>query len=316
MSSVAACLSDPLFFQLRHTLWKYVEPALAQLVVAVGGEGSKYWALVSQVLPSSASNFLDGSAFSPANEFKIKLGKVVLKMISRVRTDVFMELTKVDKLSDTLSKADVLRANAHTNAGRIFATPLCFDLPFVLTNEQYLAWCRSFFGLPPASTIGNHVEQKGFDCPVQKCLAVHRCKSQFLDADGCHAAHCPAAHGGMMKKHNFITRVLARAGKDTGLNVRVEPDTHSLLLGEFSKSDCRRIFPKQVSKNYREKFDEVVAAADFVASAACSLPVEAKRALVQAKVDALPEVKRDDVTGLRIDISLENETTGETWWVT
>jgi len=315
LSSVAACLSDPLFFQLRHTLWKYVEPALAQLVVAVGGEGSKYWALVSQVLPSSASNFLDGSAFSPANDFKIKLGKVVLKMISRVRTDSFMELTKVDKLSDTLSKADVLRANAHTNAGRIFATPLCFDLPFVLTNEQYLAWCRSFFGLPPASTIGNHVEQKGFDYPVQKCLAVHRCKSQFLDADGCHAAaHCPAAHGALMKKHNFITRVLARAGKDTGLNVRVEPDTHSLLLGEFSKSDCRRIFPKQVSKNYRERFDEVVAAADFVASTACSLPDEAKRALVQAKVDALPEVKRDDVTGLRIDISLENETTGETWW--
>ena len=85
--SVAACLSDPLFFQLRHTLWKYVEPALAQVVVAVGGEGSKYWALASQVLPSSASSFLDGSVFSPANEFKIKLGKVVLKMISRVRTD-------------------------------------------------------------------------------------------------------------------------------------------------------------------------------------------------------------------------------------
>ena len=57
----------------------------------------------------------------------------------------------------------------------------------------------------------------------------------------------------------------------------------------------------------------MVAAADFVASAACPLPDEAKRALVQAKVDALPEVKRDDVTGLRIDISLENETTGETW---
>ena len=102
----------------------------------------------------------------------------------------------------------------------VFATPLCFDLPFVLTNEQYLAWCRAFLGLPPASTIGNHIEQKGFDYPVQKCLAVHRCGSQFLDADGCHAAaHCPAAGAARMKKHNFVGRVLARAAKAAGLSV-------------------------------------------------------------------------------------------------
>ena len=211
LSSVAACLSDPLFFQLRHSLPKFVEPALARLVTAVGGVGSKYWTLVSQVLPSSVSLFLDGSVFSPLSEFKVKIGKVVLKLLSRINTDRFMALTKVDKLSESLSKADVLRANAHTNAGRIFATPLCFDLPFVLTNEQYLSWCRSFLGLPPASTIGNHMEQTGFDYPVQKCLAIHPCKSQFLDADGCHAAaRCPATSSARMKKHNFITRVLER----------------------------------------------------------------------------------------------------------
>jgi hypothetical protein len=126
--------------------------------------------------------------------FKVKLGKVVLKALSRIQTDKFLALTKVDNISNNLSKADVLRANAHTHAGRIFSTPLCFALPFVLTNEQYLAWARSFLGLPPASTIGNHAEQKGFDYPVQKCLAVHRGKSQFLDADGCRRGfHGPAS---------------------------------------------------------------------------------------------------------------------------
>ena len=46
-----------------------------------------------------------------------------------------------------------------------------------------------------------------------------------------------------MKKHNFLIliRVLARAAKQAGLRVNVEPDTHGLLLGEFSKSECRRI---------------------------------------------------------------------------
>jgi hypothetical protein len=230
LSSVAACLSDPLLFQIKDSLRKHLEPALCAVLAAVGGAGSKYWSLVSQVLPTTVASFLDGSVFSPENDFKVKIGKVVLKTISRIQTDRFLALTQVDKLSETLSKADVLRANTHTQAGRIFATPLCFDLPFVLTNEQYLAWSRSFLGLPPASTLGNHVEQKGFDYPVQKCLAVHRCKSQFLDADGCHAsAHCPASRSAVMKKHNFITRVVAQAGREAGLTVRVEPDTHSLL---------------------------------------------------------------------------------------
>jgi len=97
--------------------------------------------------------------------------------------------------------------------------------------------------------------------------------------------------------------------------VRVEPDTHSLLLGEFSKSECRRVFPKYVSKPFRAKFDEVIAATELVASPTCDLTAEAKRALVQSKVDALPAVAREDTTGLRIDIAIENVTTGETKWV-
>lgn len=315
LSSVAACLSDPLLFELRLSLHKYVDPALSQLIAAVGGEESKYWTLISQVLPSTSSSFLDGSVFSPSTGFKVKIGKVALKLLSRISTDRYLSMTKIDNISETLSKADVLRANTSTLAGRVFSVPLCFDLPFVFTNDQYLAWCRSFLGLPPASTIGNPTEQKGFDYPVQKCLSVHRCKSQFLDADGCHAAaHCPSSRRGVMKKHNFLTRVVAKAGKEAGLNVKVEPDTFGLLLGEFSKSDCKRVFPKHASKSYREKFEAVITAAELVASPSCALSDEAKRTLVQSKVDALPAVKKDDATGLRIDFSLENEDTGEVWW--
>ena len=67
LSSVAACLSDPLLFQLKDSIRKHVEPALTVLVGAVGGEGSKYWTLVSHLLPATASGFLDGSVFSPDN---------------------------------------------------------------------------------------------------------------------------------------------------------------------------------------------------------------------------------------------------------
>jgi hypothetical protein len=130
-------------------------------------------------------------------------------------------------------------------------------------------------GLPPASTIGNHVEHKGFDYPVQKCLAVHRGKSQFLDAVGCHAASgCPAVRKAVFKKHNCLTRVVASAGKAAGLIVRVEPDTHSLILGEMTKAECRRAFPKYASVDHRAKFDEMVATTELVASPSCELTEE------------------------------------------
>jgi len=95
----------------------------------------------------------------------------------------------------------------------------------------------------------------------------------------------------------------------------VEPDTHTLLLGEFSKAECRRIFPKYVSKYYKDKFCEVLNAIETVASRVCSMTDAEKHAYVQVRIDQLPAVKREDTTGLRIDLAMENESTGETKWV-
>jgi hypothetical protein len=102
LSSVAACMSDPLLFRLRDSMKRHVEPALDLLINAVGGEGSKYWTLVSQVLPPSISAFLDGSVYCPEKEFKVKMGKVVLKALSRIQTDRFLALTGRQTFRDTI----------------------------------------------------------------------------------------------------------------------------------------------------------------------------------------------------------------------
>lgn len=316
LSSVAACLSDPLLFSLRNGLSRFIAPAHAQLVTALGGEDSKHWSQIAHLLPKTDDGFLDGSMYSPQSDSKIKLSKSVLKLFSRMKLERYLSLTSIQSLSSTLSKSDVLRANAQSIAGRIFTTSLKYDSPFVFTNDQYLAWCRSFLGLPPANTIGNAIEHENFDYPVQRCLATHLGSSQFLDADGGHAAsHCPATYAGRMKKHNYLMRVLARAAKEAGLRVASEPDTHGLLLGEFSKSECRRIFPKAVAKHYRDRFNAVINALELVASPACTMTQTERTTYVQQRIDALPSVHHDDSTGLRIDLSIENEATGETKWV-
>ena len=91
-----------------------------------------------------------------------------------------------------------------------------------------------------------------------------------------------------MKKHNYLARVIARMAKEAELRVNVEPDTYGLLLGEFSKSECRRIFPKRINKQYRDRFEEVLNAIEFVASPTCGMEEVAKRLYVQTYIAALP----------------------------
>ena len=67
-------------------------------------------------------------------------------------------------------------------------------------------------------------------------------------------------------------------------------------------------------KAYKAGFEKVSQAADFIASAACSLSIEEKQNLIQSKIDLLP-LHQGEYSGLRIDICLENPDTGETKWV-
>jgi hypothetical protein len=72
-------------------------------------------------------------------------------------------------------------------------------------------------------------------------------------------------------------RVIKNAADAAGLHTRYEPDTHSLLLGEFSKADCRCVFPKDYVQGYKSGFEKV-----SQASAACSLSIEEKQNLIQS----------------------------------
>jgi hypothetical protein len=110
-------------------------------------------------------------------------------------------------------------------------------------------------------------------------------------------------------------RVIINAANEAGLATRAEPDTFTLLLGEFSKADCRRVFPKATSKAYKAGFESLSQAQDFIASAACTFTPEQKSSYLQHKMDVLPVLAKGDVTGLRIDACLENRETGETRWV-
>ena len=308
---------DPLLFRIRSGLKEFVPDAWAAAISALGGPTSKFWTQAKQFFPTDCSGLLDGSRYSTVHVAnRVKLNKVFLKLCTRRRIEHYSQMTSVAQLSPTLSKADILHANTRSFAGGIFREPFNSDLPFEFSNDAYVSWCCFFLGLPPVNTLNNHVVSEHFDYPVQKCQSVHAGSSPFLDAVGCHASsNCPSAYKARNRRHNYIMRVLASVASEAGLNVRVEPDTFSLLLGDFSQASCKRMFPKNASQLYKDRVNAVVNAVDLVSSPSCTLSDPDKRVYVQERIDALPAVSQDDAVGLRIDLELEDPATGETKWV-
>ena len=187
--------------------------------------------------------------YSPGAQGRCKLAQVVLRWLNRLRLAHFKVLTSADAIDNySLTVADMIDSVARTDAGKIFSTPLFtgdsfFAAPF--NNLQYIAFVRFFLGLPPLPTIGGATIQPGFDYQVQKCLSKHRGSSPYLDASACHASsNCPSTYSARNKKHNNVVMTLMAAAQAAGLQVHWEPDTYTLLLGQFSKAECRRIFPK------------------------------------------------------------------------
>ena len=283
-----------------------------------GGVRSKHWAQVKHLYPDTAKGLLDGTRYSPGLANTTKINKIALKIVAKQKLEHFRLLTSVSMLSDTLTPADVINAASRSFSGRIFSEPLKDKkLGFKFSNEAYVAFCRFFLGLPPATTIGESQPQPGFDYPVQKCLAHHGVRvSPFLDASADHASSkCPSASLAVFQKHTNIVNVIVTLAKEAGLETRKEPDTYSLLLGEFSKKECQRVFPKRVDKAYKAGFEALSQAVDFTSSADCALTLEQKQSYIQNKIDKLPVLAKDDAAGLRIDASLTNPETGETFWV-
>ena len=200
--------------------------------------------------------------------------------------------------------------------GRLFSIPLDQSFSFDFDSRSYIAFSRFFLGLPPAITVGGLSSQPAFDYPVQRCLASHGVHvNPFLDANATHASsNCPAAQRDRFKKHNSVLRVLKVGAIEAGLSISCEPETFSLLLGEISKADCKRVFPKAASAAYKTAFTNLVNTIETVSTPSCTLSEPEKKVLIQAKTDELPLHDPKDSKGLRIDFAITNDSTGEVKW--
>ena len=310
-ASVSSCMEDQLLFKLREGLSRFTEFAWQSIITLHGGASSKYWSQVKHLYPESGIGLLNGTRLHAHNP---KITQIALKVVSKIKLETFKKLHAVSHLSQTLTASDIIQASTRSFSGSIFSEPIK-QAEADFNAARYTHFTRFFLGLPPCITIGGAQLHGDFDYPVQKCLATHGGACPYLDSSANHASSkCPATFQARQQKHQGLMRVIVSAAQQAGLTPRIEPDTHSLLLGEFSKADCRRVFPKATSKAYKEAFEAVSKAVDRTSSIHCTLSTEEKQTLIQSKIDLLP-LHQGKASGLRIDVSLENTETGELKWI-
>ena len=107
---------------------------------------------------------------------------------------------------------------------------------------------------------------------------------------------------------------LMAAAQAAGLQVHWETDTYSLLMGQFSKAECRRIFPKWTTKEYDTKLTQIMDAVLDRAPNSAVTPQQ-QQAQLDEMVRALPPLKDADPVELRIDLAVTDPVNGDTFWV-
>ena len=311
-ASVQASLDDPLLFSTKEGLKRFAQPAWRALTESLGTGNSPYFQAVSHLLPPNADGLLDGSLFYPGAFLRKKVNKPILQQISKKNIDYYSTQTSCTLISPSFSQADYVIASSRTFSGKIFSEPFQRRSNQLFSSDNYIAFCRFHLGLPPPITLSNAAPHPICDYPLQQCL---QHPSAHLDAAACHANACSSAFAARTRKHNNIARVFATAALEAGLEVSREPDTYSLLLSEFSKTDCARIFPRKCSKSYKEAFETLTRVSLSLRDPSCTLTTEQKALILQHHVDALPLLKKKDTSGLRIDLALVNPLTSETRWI-
>jgi len=283
-------MEDRDLFNLREALRRHISPAWRILSAALVDNGVSLMDRVAHVIVPEATICVESDRACP---------HTAVRQGMRCRPS-----------RRAFTSADYILANSRGELGAIFGTPMSPRRKEPFTPDSYRHFVRYFLSMPPILTVGQPCNTPLADYPVQYCMA-HR--TQILDAAACHAAACTSASSARTRKHNKIVRALEQMARDAGLVARREPPTSSLLGNEFSPDDCRSIFPSKSSAEYKRAFAELCAA--IARLDAPGGDVEAKQAELQRVAERMPPVDPSDLKGLRVDLAMTDEVSGEAQWI-
>jgi hypothetical protein len=274
----------------------------------------------------------------PANELTTNVEDIICRSdpIAMLNTGYFAEMftEAAPKLSASLAHAvqavaaQSLQDDLQARADGSFCTEsdltaACShgDLQLVLTAklsdkynrlepQDFVAWMRVFLQLPPLQRLMNAQPTVGFDYDIERCMGDHATGNDaLLDLHGGHDnSNCAPTSQGKHAGHNMYKWTLHRfARRVPGVEVKVEPKTHEILLNQFSEERCRTLFPKLPSRARSRAIKLLVDELDRVKAMPTS---EARTAAFRKVVQEMDELneknQHEQKQAVRLDLYLRS----------
>ena len=260
-SVAAACVHDDELNQDKIGLMRFADTTLTLVRASLGAPSDSS---CEGCLPLVASDWL-GTFYVVKYDLNpdLKLQRV-LSAVAQANAAKELEERILHTVDWTVTDSDRVNFSTPTVNPLFFCASLASRFNR-LEPELFISFTRFFLGLPQLTRLGRPIEVEGVDYPMVTCLDDHWMtnadeKRRYMDLHGNHACgSCPSAAAGQSKRHDGLKHLVIHMGKRAGLQTKLEPSTHSLLLHFYSEKECAKMFPKNLPKKRQENLRNLVA---------------------------------------------------------
>jgi hypothetical protein len=181
-----------------------------------------------------------------------------------------------------------------------------------MTPASFISYMRFYLRVPQLKKLGDGKANAHGD-EEELCLACNK----TMDLHGNHAngGDCRACLAARAARHNGLKWAVHYHAGLAGCTALIEPATHLLLLNQFSPQQCRVLFAKNPTKDFRTKSVDLYRELQAIAA----LPLNAEdRSRRTREADLQLQVLLADKSakqGRRMDVQIIDPHTGDEVWV-
>jgi hypothetical protein len=164
-----------------------------------------------------------------------------------------------------VTDSDMVAALAHGRPTRIYVAPLS-KKKHRMVPERFIAYTRFVLRIPQLQKLDNARAESGLDYHVESCIGAHTKEvkgepdseqvraARLMDLNGNHAnSNCLTTMAGRAHIHNELVNAVYDAALEAGVKAQPRPQTHVMLLNQFTAEECRTLFPRQARKGYQAR---------------------------------------------------------------
>jgi hypothetical protein len=229
-----------------------------------------------------------------------------------------------------VTDSDMVAALAHGRPTRIYVAPLS-KKKHRMVPERFIAYTRFVLRIPQLQKLDNARAESGLDYHVESCIGAHTKEvkgepdseqvraARLMDLNGNHAnSNCLTTMAGRAHIHNELVNAVYDAALEAGVKAQPRPQTHVMLLNQFTAEECRTLFPRQARKGYQARARGLLAELaeqDRTDTEGVAALKERVDALMAEGQESRPAGKAGSKAGqaLRLDLVLTDSNGEELW---